>query len=265
MTAFESGLIADNISLQRGNRTILDRVSVRVEPGQFLSIVGPNGSGKSSLLRALAGIWKIGDGSIRIGQKNLPDYGRRELAQRVAFVPQDTRMDFAFTIEEVVAMGRHPRRGRFERANAEDRRAIDAAIASCDIGHLRGRFVTTLSGGERQRVALARSLAVEPDIVLLDEPTASLDVQHGLEILDLCRSLSQAGKSIVLATHDLNAVARYATEVILIESGRIAYSGDSNGILNSNVLDRVFGVRAEKLHSASGHPVYVFDRRPEVR
>lgn len=262
MSAFERGLIAENISLRRGNRTILDRVSVRVAPGQFLSIVGPNGSGKSSLLRALAGIWKLEDGSIRIGQKNLSEFGRRELAQRVAFVPQDTRMDFAFTIEEVVAMGRHPRRGRFERATAEDRRAIDAAIQSCDVGHLRGRFVTTLSGGERQRVALARSLAVEPEIVLLDEPTASLDVQHGLEILDLCRSLSLAGKSIVLATHDLNAVARYATEVVLIESGRIAYTGDCNGVLNSNVLDRVFGVRAEKLQSASGHPVYVFDRRP---
>jgi iron complex transport system ATP-binding protein len=265
MTASETGLTAENISVRRGNRTILHRVSIRVAPGQFLSIVGPNGSGKSSLLRALSGIWKLAGGSIRIGQKNLAEFGRRELAQCVAFVPQDTRMDFAFTIEEVVAMGRHPRRGRFERANAEDRRAIDAAIRSCDIGHLRGRFVTTLSGGERQRVALARSLAVEPEIILLDEPTASLDVQHGLEILDLCRNLSHAGRSIVLATHDLNAVARYATEVVLIESGRIAYSGDCNGVLNSNVLDRVFGVRAERLQSASGHPVYVFDRRPEAQ
>lgn len=265
MNSTDSGLIAENLSLRRGNRTILDRVNIRAEPGQFLSIVGPNGSGKSSLLRALAGIWKAEDGSIRIGGKNLSGFGRRELAQRVAFVPQDTRMDFAFTIEEVVAMGRHPRRGRFERANAEDRRAIDAAIQSCDVGHLRGRFVTTLSGGERQRVALARSLAVDPEIVLLDEPTASLDVQHGLEILDLCRSLAHAGKSIVLATHDLNAVARYATEVVLIESGRVAYSGDCHGVLDSNVLDRVFGVRAEKLQSASGHPVYVFDRRPEAQ
>lgn len=265
MSASWSGLIVENISVRRGNRTILDHVNVRVAPGQFLSIVGPNGSGKSSLLRVLAGIWKPGDGSIRIGGKNLSEFGRRELAQYIAFVPQDTRMDFAFTIEEIVAMGRHPRRGRFERATAEDGRAIDTAIQSCDIGHLRGRFVTTLSGGERQRVALARSLAVDPEIILLDEPTASLDVQHGLEILDLCQSLSRAGKSIVFATHDLNAVARYATQVLLIESGRIAYSGDCHGVLNSNVLNRVFGVRAEKLQSASGHPVYVFDRRPEAR
>lgn len=265
MNTPELGLSAGNISVRRGGRTILDRVSLQVAPGEFLSIVGPNGSGKSSLLRALAGIWKLEGGFVRIGGKPLSEFGRRELAQRVAFVPQDTRMDFAFTMEEVVAMGRHPRRGRFERATLEDRRAIESAISSCDIAHLSGRFVTTLSGGERQRVAIARSLAVEPEIILLDEPTASLDVQHGLEILDLCRSLSQAGKSIVLATHDLNAVARYATKVALIESGRIAYSGDCDGILNSNVLDRVFGVRAERLQSVSGHPVYVFDRRPEAR
>lgn len=260
MSTPDVGLIAENISLRRGGRTILEGVSVRVAPGEFLSIVGPNGSGKSLLLRALAGLWKVVDGPIRFGKREVSQLGRRELARRVAFVAQDTRMDFAFTIEEVVAMGRHPRRGRFERPTPEDHRAVDAAIASCDIAHLRGRFVNTLSGGERQRVAIARSLAVEPEIVLLDEPTASLDVQHGLEILDLCQSLARAGKSIVLATHDLNAVARYATEVVLMESGHIAYTGDCNGVLNANVLDRVFGVCAERLQSTSGYPVYVFDR-----
>jgi iron complex transport system ATP-binding protein len=265
MSAASSGLVAENISLRRGARMILDGISLQVVPGEFLSIVGPNGSGKSSLLRALAGIWGLAEGAVRIGGKKLEEFHRRELAQRVAFVAQDTRMDFAFTVEEVVAMGRHPRRGRFERASSDDRRAIDAAIASCDIGHLRGRFVTNLSGGERQRVVIARSLAVEPEIILLDEPTASLDIQHGLEILDLCRNLALAGKSIVLATHDLNAVARYAKQVVLLESGRIAYSGDASGVLSANVLDRVFGVSAERLESASGHPVYVFERRRAVQ
>jgi iron complex transport system ATP-binding protein len=260
MSASGNALAAERISVRRGNRTILHEVSVSVSPGEFLSIVGPNGSGKSSLLRTLAGIWKADDGSVRLGEKQLSEVSRRELAQRIAFVPQDTRMDFSFTIEEAVAMGRHPRRGRFERATPADRHAVDTAIRSCDIEHLRGRFVTTLSGGERQRVALARSLAVEPEIILLDEPTASLDIQHSLEILDLCRALSRTGKTIVIATHDLNAVARYATDVVLIESGRIAYHGDCQGVLDSNVLDRVFGVHAERLQSASGHPVYVFER-----
>jgi iron complex transport system ATP-binding protein len=256
-----SDLAARDIVVRRGDRTILDRVSLQVGVGGFLSIVGPNGSGKSSLLRALAGIWKLDGGSICISGRDLSGFGRRELAQCVAFVPQDTRMDFAFTVEEVVAMGRHPRRGRFERAREEDRHAVDAAISGCDIGHLRSRLVTTLSGGERQRVAIARSLAVEPQIILLDEPTASLDVEHALDVLDLCRGLSRAGRTIVLATHDLNTVARFSTEVVLIESGRVAYHGDCAGILESNVVERVFGVSAERLESAIGHPVYVFQRR----
>jgi iron complex transport system ATP-binding protein len=260
-----NSLIAENVCVRRGGRTILDRVSVKVEPGEILSIVGPNGSGKSSLLRVLAGIWGPAEGVVTIAGKRLVELPRPDLARRIGFVPQDVRMDFAFTVEEVVAMGRHPRRVRFQPATADDRRSIENAIESCDIGHLRDRFVTTLSGGERQRVAIARSLAVEPEIILLDEPTASLDVQHGLEILDLCRMLAEAGKSIVLATHDLNTVARYTTKVALIEAGRIAYTGDCDGVLTSNVLDRVFGVSAERLQSASGHPVYVFQRKQGVQ
>ena len=170
-------------------------------------------------------------------------------------------MGFAFTVEEIVAMGRHPRRGRFDRATSDDRRAIEAAMESCDIVNLRDRFVTTLSGGERQRVAIARSLAVEPEFILLDEPTASLDVQHSLQVLELCRTLANAGKSIVLASHDLNAVARFTTQVALIESGRIAYVGDWDGVLTSNVLEKVFGVDAELLLSVGGYPVYVFHKK----
>jgi len=258
-------LTAENVVMNRGGRTILDGISVTVQPGSFLSVVGPNGSGKSSLLRALAGIWPLSSGSVRIGPRPVAELNRRELAQTVAFVPQDTRMDFAFTVEEIVAMGRHPRRGRFERATAEDRRAVENALEQCDAIHLKHRFVTTLSGGERQRVAIARCLAVEPQIVLLDEPTASLDVQHSLEVLELCRALAEAGKSIVIATHDLNAVARYTRQVALIEAGKIAYLGDRDGVLTSNVLAGVFGVHAELLRSAAGHPVYVFHPRKDAQ
>lgn len=258
-----SGLIADRVVVTRGGRTILNEVSVQVEPGSFLSIVGPNGSGKSSLLRALAGVWPLTSGSIQIGARPLHELRRRELAQTVAFVPQDTRMDFAFTVDEIVAMGRYPRRGRFERPTSEDRNAIEDALEYCDIRHLRRRFVTTLSGGERQRVAIARSLAVQPQIILLDEPTANLDVQHSIEVLELCQSLANAGKSVVLATHDLNAVARYTRQVVLIDSGRIAYAGDRD-VLTSTVLEMVFGVRAERLTSATGQPFYIFHRKPVV-
>lgn len=258
-------LSAKGVTLYRGTRKILDSISLDIPPGSFVSIVGPNGSGKSSLLRALAGIWPISEGSIDIGSRPLSEFRRRELSQAVAFVPQDTRMDFAFTVEEIVAMGRHPRRGRFQHATSEDRRAVEAAMDHCDISHLRNRVVTTLSGGERQRVIIARSLAVEPEIILLDEPTASLDVEHSLQILEQCKSLAAAGKSVVLATHDLNAVGRYTDHIVLIDAGRMAYSGDREGVLNSTVLDRVFGVGTEVLVSASGYPVYVFHKKEELK
>ena len=256
-------VIAENVVVNRGSRAILNGVSLRIEAGDFLSIVGPNGSGKSSLLRTIAGVWPLSDGSIRIGGRRLPEIRRRELAQIVAFVPQDARMDFAFTVEEIVAMGRHPFRGRFERMTPADHEAIEDALAACDIGHLRRRFVNTLSGGERQRVAIARCLAARPQIVLLDEPTASLDVQHSLGVLELCGKLSSQGKSVILATHDLNAVARFTRRVALIDAGRIAYAGERDSVLNSRVIETVFGVSAELLISRAGDPVYIFRKRGE--
>lgn len=256
-----SALVAEDLIVRRGDRAILDRISLAVECGGFLSIVGPNGSGKSTLLKALAGIWPLSAGSVIIGATPLGAMNRREIAQRLAFVPQDIRMDFAFTVEEIVAMGRYPYRGRFDRASAADRDAVNRALQRCDVDHLRKRFVTTLSGGERQRVAIARSLAGDPDVVLLDEPTASLDIQHNMEILDLCRALADAGKAVVLATHDLNVVARYTSQVALVDAGKIAYAGSRDDVLTSNVLEAVFRVKTELLRSRDGHPVFVFHRR----
>jgi iron complex transport system ATP-binding protein len=259
-----TGVITENVVVTRGSRTILNGISLQIDAGDFLSIVGPNGSGKSSLLRAIAGVWPLTDGAIRIGGRRLQEFHRRELAQIVAFVPQDVRMDFAFTVAEIVAMGRHPFRGRFERMSPADHESIEDALAACDIGHLRTRFVTTLSGGERQRVAIARCLAVRPQIVLLDEPTASLDVQHSLDVLELCSKLSSQGTSVILATHDLNAVARFTRRVALIDSGRIAHAGDRDSVFNSKVIETVFGVAAELLIGQAGDPVYIFRKKKEM-
>jgi iron complex transport system ATP-binding protein len=259
MKVLEASLVA----VQRGGRSILERIDLRIGPGELLAIVGPNGSGKSTLLRALAGIWPISAGSILLDRRPIGSLSRREIARRIALLPQDGRLDFAFTVEEVVAMGRYPHRGRFQREGRADRAAIETALERCDVSALRDRFVNTLSGGERQRVLIARSLAVEPDFVLLDEPTASLDVEHAMGILDLCRKLVSAGRSVALATHDLNAVARYASRVALIESGRIEHCGERERVLLPETLERVFGVRAETLSTAGGEPVYVFHPRSD--
>jgi iron complex transport system ATP-binding protein len=256
-----SGLEARSIGVARGGRQILQAASLRLERGQLQAIVGPNGSGKSTLLRALAGIWPVSEGSVLLDGRPLSQFPRRDLACRITFVPQDTRLEFAFTVEEIVAMGRHPHRGRFARETEEDRRAVRNALQRCDVDGLRDRLVNTLSGGERQRVLIARSLAVEPEFILLDEPTASLDVQHALDILELCKGLAASGHAVAFATHDLNAAARYASKVALVDSGRIARYGDRDEVLAPRFVQQVFGVRPELLASGDGHPIYVFHRK----
>ncbi len=254
-------LDARQISVHRGGRSILHQASISLVPGELRAVVGPNGGGKSTLLRALAGIWPVAAGDVWLDGKPVTQYPRQEVARRIAFVPQEQRLDFAFTVEQIVAMGRYPHRGRFSRETKQDRRAVELSLERCDIVHLRRRPVNTLSGGEHQRVLIARSLAVEPQFILLDEPTANLDVEHSLEILELCRVLALGGQSVVLATHDLNAVARYATSVVLIQAGHLTDCGSDQQILDPRSLEKVFGIRAELLSSTDGHPVYVFHRR----
>jgi iron complex transport system ATP-binding protein len=256
-----NALEARGVKVVRGRRRILHGVDLRVEPGVLMAIAGPNGSGKSTLLRALAGIWALEAGTITLAGKPLHSFERREIARRIAFVSQDNRLDFPFTVSEIVAMGRYPHRGRFERATTLDRQAIDEALEWCGITALRDRTVDTLSGGERQRVAIARSLAVQPDFILLDEPTANLDVEHAIRILELSASFARAGKAVVLATHDLNAVVRYTSQAALIDAGSVAFCGPLNQVVNFQTLERVFQIRPELLTSADGSPVYIFHRK----
>ena len=172
---------------------------------------------------------------------------RREIARQIAFVPQDTRIDFAFSVAEIVGMGRHPHRGRFAVERDADRQAIHTALTLCDVAHLRLREANTLSGGERQRVLIARSLAAEPRVILLDEPTASLDIEHAIGILELCRELARNGHAVAVALHDLNAVARYADVVAVVDKGRLVSCGAVDDVLQPAAFEQVFGVRAEIL------------------
>jgi cobalamin transport system ATP-binding protein len=256
-----SVLEAREASVSRGQRLILKQASISLGAGELVALVGPNGSGKSTLLRALAGLWPTSPrDAVLLDGRTIAAIDRREIARRIAFVSQDSTINFAFTVEEIVRMGRYPHRGRFTREGGADREAVRLAIARCDVGHLAARAANTLSGGERQRVLVARSLAVEPEFILLDEPTASLDVEHSLEVLDLCRTLAGAGHVVVLATHDLNAVARYASKVVLIHDGQIVSMGSRDEVLSQTSLEQVFHVRADAVTDGHGQPVYVFHR-----
>jgi iron complex transport system ATP-binding protein len=243
-----------------GGREVLHGVTAGLAAGTLTALVGPNGSGKSTLLRALAGIRKPESGRVFFGDTPIDTMARRDLAKRISFLPQDTRCDFAFTVEETVQMGRHPHRGRFEPLGRTDREAVEHAIALCDLESLRLRTVDRLSGGERQRVAIARCLATEPDVILLDEPTAHLDLEHALTILALCRSLTDRGGTVALATHDLGAVLRYANAAIVLHAGSLVGAGAPAEIITPDVCRTVFAVNAEVVHTASGQSAFVFDR-----
>ena len=253
-----TSLHGSNLTVVRGRRTILDDATVEVPSGAVTAVLGPNGSGKSTLLRVLAGLWRPTSGEVALNRRPLATVARSEVARHIAFLPQDTRCDFAFTVEEIVAMGRLPHRGRFSPPRPRDHEAVDAAIATCDIESLRTRTVDRLSGGERQRVAIARCLASEPGILLLDEPTAHLDLEHVLSVFALCRSLAAAGKAVVIATHDLSGASRIATNVVLLRGGRIVAAGPPFQVLTRAICRDVFSVEAEVLATADGRPAFVF-------
>jgi iron complex transport system ATP-binding protein len=251
-------LQAHDICVKRGGRTILGPSTIEVKTGEFTVLVGPNGSGKSTLLRVLAGLWTVDSGSVSLDGEPLDKKSRNEVARRIAFVPQDTHIDFDFTVGEIMAMGRYPHRGRFSPETKADREAILSAAEQCDITNLLGRSIATLSGGERQRALIARSLAVQPEFILLDEPTSNLDIEHSLEVLELSRSLAGRGHAVILASHDLNLWLGHASTVALLHSGRIVQIGPPDEVLVPDTLQEVFNVKPELLKSPSGAGVFIF-------
>jgi iron complex transport system ATP-binding protein len=208
----------------------------------LITIVGPNGAGKSTLLGILAGLRSPYIGSCTFAAKEIRQWPKREFARRVAFLPQSVRMEFPFTVEEVVLMGRTPyASGWFQ--TAEDRSAAEEAMTTTDTLAFRGRDFRTLSGGEAQRVILASALTQRPEALLLDEPATHLDLRHQLSLYRLLGELAKS-RLVVAVTHDLNLALRFSSRVMVLEDGRIAGDGTPADVLNPALIARVFGVQA---------------------
>lgn len=254
-----------NAGIQIDGRSLIRDISLSVESESVTAVVGPNGSGKSTVLRLLAGLWQPTEGRAELNGDDLAQLPRQDIARQVSFVPQDTRIDFAFTVRDVVGMGRHPHVGRFDSLGATDLEAVDAALERADVAHLEQRSVQELSGGERQRVLIARSLATEAEALLLDEPTASLDIDHSLETLELLQELASDGKAVAVALHDLNAVMRWADQVALLNCGRLQAFGTVGDVVRDDLIESVFGVRVERIVAATGGETLVFHRSDAVR
>ena len=234
---------------------VLTGVDFGVRAGEFVGLIGPNGAGKSTLLKLLGGQWSPASGEIVLEERPLARYSAREIARRVAHVPQATVLSFPFTAREVVLMGRSPHLSRFQIESAHDRAVAERALQATNAAYLADRLVTTLSGGEAQRVVLARALAQEPKILLLDEPTSNLDVKHQLETMALARRLAhEHGLGVIASVHDLSHAARYCDRLGLLVCGRIIADGPPATVLTREKLRHAFGIEAQLYLDPYGSP-----------
>jgi iron complex transport system ATP-binding protein len=235
----------------------LDDMTLTIAEGACTIILGPNGSGKSTLLRALLGRVAPERGSIACFGAPLASWSRPALARAVGVVPQGEYETFPITTRALVAMGRYPHLGPWRRESEADMGAIDTAMARCDVTQFAERMVDTLSGGEGQRARIARALAQEPRALVLDEPTASLDLKHEMEVLALLRSLAASGTTIVLVTHNLSVAAQFADRVVLLDRGRLIIEGPADEVLTAHRVREVFGWPVELIQGETGAPYIV--------
>jgi iron complex transport system ATP-binding protein len=222
-------------------REALAGVTLGAGPGEIVAVLGPNGAGKSTLLRVLSGTLAPTRGDVTLLGRELRAMSRREVARVVAVVPQQTEVAWGFAVRDVVMMGRAPHQDGRLRATREDARVVDDAIARCDLAHVASRPVDQLSGGEQKRVAIARALAQEPRVLLLDEPTAYLDVRHQVALYALLAdSVTRLGLACVVVMHDLAAAAQHATRVTLLKDGRVVASGAPADVMTEPTLRATF-------------------------
>ena len=251
-------LEARGLRLAYGRRTAVDGVDLAVSAGECLALAGPNGSGKSTLLRGFARLLRPTGGAVLLDGRGLAQWPPRALARRLAVLPQSPQSPGDLTVEQLVALGRHPHQAFLGLPSAVDRTAVRAALVQTDLGDLAGRPLMALSGGERQRAWIALTLAQEPELLLLDEPTAFLDLAHGLAVLELVRRLNRERRlTVVMALHDLSQAARFADRVALLHAGRIVADGAPSAVLRPATIADVFGVEVEIVTTPAGVPAVV--------
>lgn len=233
-------LTIDGLRVRLGGTTVLDAVDAAADRGRFVGVVGPNGAGKTTLLRTIAGAITPEAGHVAVGGERIHDLSSKATSRLVASVPQDTTVAFEFDVRTVVEMGRNPHRSRFGGWTEADAAAVERALDRTNTRQFADRGITTLSGGERQRVLLARALAQDAPLLLLDEPTGSLDINHQVRTLELVRELVSGGRTALAAIHDLDLAARYCDELILLSEGRVVATGPPATVLTESTIQDAF-------------------------
>jgi iron complex transport system ATP-binding protein len=241
--SFAYGRLRAARSGEPGSALVLDGVSTAVARGGLVGILGPNGSGKTTLLRILGGLLRPSHGRVSLDGADLRTVPRAIVARRMAMVPQETQLAFEYTVLEMATMGRYPHLGAFEIEGPEDLDIAREALRATGTDHLASRLFNTLSGGEKQRVVIAGALAQSPDILLLDEPTASLDLAYQLEIRSILQTLNrERNLTIVVSTHDLNFAAGLCRELVLLHRGRVLAAGTSEAMLEASLIRQLYDV-----------------------
>jgi iron complex transport system ATP-binding protein len=233
---------ARGVSFTYGATLALDAVSFAAREGEFVGLLGPNGAGKSTLVRLVAGLLAPASGEVRLAGLDPRRAARRSVARVCALVPQEPRVAWPFTVREAVMMGRAPRQGLLALPTRFDQGAVDGALAACDLVQLADRRLDALSGGERRRVFFARALAQEPRVLLLDEPTAFLDLAHQAAAMRMARLAARGGLCVVAVLHDLNLAAAACDRVVVLSSGRVVAEGPPGAVLTADRVSEVWGL-----------------------
>jgi iron complex transport system ATP-binding protein len=237
-------LTAQGVSVRLSSRTVLNDVTLALSPGHLVALVGPNGAGKTTLLRALAGLVPS-DGAIHVGGDALSALPLRERARRFGYLPQGHVVHWPLAARDIVALGRYPHGATDPgRLTPRDSEAVLRAMQAADVVEFSARRVTELSGGERSRVALARVLAVEAPVILADEPTASLDPRHQIDVMKTLRTAADQGTLVIVVTHDLGLAARFADTILVLSEGRLVSQGAPSEALSEQVMAEVFRISA---------------------
>ena len=258
-----SGSVSDpivdvqDLSVQLGAVEALSEVSIGVDQGEFLGIIGPNGAGKTTLLRAISGVLDPNAGSVAVAGQDVTGLSAAESSRLVAVVPQETNLAFDFSVREVVEMGRTPYTSRVSLYGDDDADIVDHALERTQVQQFADRSIGEVSGGERQRVLLARALAQDTPVLLLDEPTASLDIDHQIRTLELVRSLVESGKTVLAPIHDLNLAAHYCDRLLLLSDGARTAAGPPEQVLTEDHLEAAFGTDAVVTNNPVTGSVYV--------
>lgn len=237
-------LEARNVTVSIRRAKIVNNAALDVAAGELVGLIGPNGAGKSTLLKAVLGIQARDTGDVMLDGQDISSLSSRERACRIAFLPQERRVEWRLPGREIVMLGRYPHHSGFGGPTANDREAVERAIDAVDGAKIVDRPVAVLSGGERTRVLLARALAVEAPILLADEPIAALDPYHQLHVMEILRGLTRNGIGVMVVIHDLSLAARYMDRLVLMNQGAVAANGAPSDVLSSHLLGSVYGIEA---------------------